>query len=303
MAARPGTTDGWTQESGASALRRFAPQVADVLDRLVSAVPVIHGAPLASLARGVCARTLSLPALPTPETPDTDATSALEFAEQFAVDVSMIDDAMRTTLHTALGDQVGVFVQSVYVADWVPRVRAGLDALFDAPEPAWPVPVQWDTASAPWPLIQGVLVEVARVRELDPLTTEVVRLYQARQHNCRLCKSLRNRTALLAGGDESVYAEIDDYRGGALSPRHKAAIAFAEALTWQPGHLDAAVIAGVRAHFSPTEAVELAIDMMRNSCNKISVAMGTDGAHVADGVEIYDVNPDGSVDFGLTPPS
>ncbi|WP_420880812.1 carboxymuconolactone decarboxylase family protein [Rhodococcus sp. (in: high G+C Gram-positive bacteria)] len=291
--------DDWMRHSGASALRHFAPGVASTLDELVAIAP----APLVTAARRVCAQTLSLPALPTPESAaDTLTGAPLEFAEQFCVDVSMIDDSQRAALASALGPDTGRFVQVLYVADWVPRARAGLDALFTAPQPAWSAPAEWDTTGEPWPLIQRTLVEVARVRELDPVTTEVVRLYQARQHNCRLCKSLRNRTAMLAGGGEDLYDEIDDFRASSLSARHKAALEFTDALVWQPGRLDPEVVADVRTHFSPAEAVELVIDMMRNACNKIAVSTGTDGANVADGIEVYDVNPDGSVDFGLALP-
>ncbi|WP_433611116.1 hypothetical protein [Prescottella agglutinans] len=92
----------------------------------------------------------------------------------------------------------------------------GLDALFDAAAPAWTVPAVWD-ASEPWPLIQRTLVGVARRRQLDPVTTEVVRLHQARQHDRRLCKSLRNRTAVVSGRGESLYDAIDDFRRSDLS--------------------------------------------------------------------------------------
>lgn len=295
--------DDWARYSGAAALRRFAPDVASTIERLVALVPAIGDDALVARTRELCARTLSLSPLPSPEsTDDTTPDVPLEFAEQFTVDVSMIDDAARASLSTALGSETGRFVQSLYVADWVPRVRAGLDALFTATEPGWDVPNEWDTTGEPWPLIQRTLVEVARVRELDPVTTEVVRLYQARQHNCRLCKSLRNRTAMLAGGDEALYDALDDYATSDLSPRHKAALALTDALVWQPGHLDPLVVTDVRAHFSPAEAVEMVIDMMRNACNKIAVSTGTDGANVTDGIEVYDVNPDGSVDFGLALP-
>lgn len=300
--------DDWSRDNGATALRHHAPEVASTVDRLVAAVPSLGDGSLVARTRELCGRTLSLPPLPAPDVSGAPADGGeaarvpLEFAEQFGVDVSMIDDTMRAALAANLGDRTGTFIQSLYTADWVPRLRAGLDALFDGDASAWGVPGEWDTEGQPWPLIQRTLVGVARLRELDPVTTEVVRLYQARQHNCRLCKSLRNRTALLAGGDEAVYAEIDDYRAGGLSPRHRAAVGLAEELTWQPGRLDPQTIDAVREHFSPAESVELVLDMMRNSCNKISVSTGTDQANVTDGVEIYDVNPDGSVDFGLVLP-
>ena len=54
-------------------------------------------------------------------------------------------------------------------------------------------------------LFNAFLPGVARLRELDPVTTEIVRLRGATQHNCRLCKSLREGHALDAGGSESLY--------------------------------------------------------------------------------------------------
>lgn len=44
------TVTAWTSESGASALRRFAPAVADMLDRLVALVPTIGGGPVTNSA-------------------------------------------------------------------------------------------------------------------------------------------------------------------------------------------------------------------------------------------------------------
>jgi len=57
---------------------------------------------------------------------------------------------------------------------------------------------------------------VGALRSLDPVTTEVVRLRGAVQHNCRLCKSLREGTALDAGGTESMYADIENYETSPL---------------------------------------------------------------------------------------
>ena len=38
----------------------------------------------------------------------------------------------------------------------------------------------------------------------------------AAAHNCRLCKSLREGTALDAGGNESLYSEIELYESSEL---------------------------------------------------------------------------------------
>lgn len=52
---------------------------------------------------------------------------------------------------------------------------------------------------------------VGRQRGLDAVTSEVVRLRGAAQHNCRLCKSLRETTALGCGGSEPLYDEIEQF--------------------------------------------------------------------------------------------
>ena len=118
-------------------------------------------------------------------------------------------------------------------------------------------------------MFNDFLPTVARQRELDALTAEVVRLRGAMQHNCRLCKSLRETTALDAGGSETIYGDIEKFEGSAqLTERHKAALRYVDALIWSPGHIDDGVAAGVRAHFSDAEAVELTLDVMRNASNK-----------------------------------
>ena len=45
---------------------------------------------------------------------------------------------------------------------------------------------------------------------------------------------------------------------------------------------------------------ELVLDVTRNALNKIAVALGADAAHVEDGIEIYDVDADGELVYGLT---
>ena len=55
------------------------------------------------------------------------------------------------------------------------------------------------------------------MRALDPVTSELVRLRGAAQHNCRLCKSLREGTALDAGGSETLYDEIDRFETSVCS--------------------------------------------------------------------------------------
>ncbi|MDG3013229.1 carboxymuconolactone decarboxylase family protein [Speluncibacter jeojiensis] len=301
--------DAWPEISGAVALRRYAPAVAAVLEDLVALEPQIGDAPLIPLVRRACAATLSLPPLPWsgPDDLDNGALSAetqvaLGFAEQFSVDVSAITDSARAELVAALGGRTREFVIALYVADWAPRARRALDQLFPGPG-TWPVPDRWNRTANAWPLVDTFLTRVAQLRELDPVTGELVRLRAARQHNCRLCRSLRNRSALAAGADESTFDALDDHAlSNRFSDRHRAALALVDSLVWQPGFVDEEVVARVRRWFTPAEAVELVADMMRNASNKIAVSTASDGAHVSEGVEIYDVDADGGMRFGLEPP-
>ena len=73
-----------------------------LLGRLVALAPPEHGR-INALVRQTCAKTLSLPPLPAEivvDGPADEAESvAVEFAEQFTVDVSSIGDDLRGQLH------------------------------------------------------------------------------------------------------------------------------------------------------------------------------------------------------------
>lgn len=226
--------------------------------------------------------------------------SALAFAEQLAFDVASVGPDDRKALFDALGSDAVPFVQAVYVADFVPRVRRALDALFGAGGQAGPAPA--DEAADFAAAFDALLRTVPGLQALDPVTTELVRLLGARRHRCRLCQSLRSRSALVAGADEATFAAVDAYPESGLSPARKAALAFAEAMIASPVALSAEIAAALRAHFEPAACVELVLDVARNATNKVAVALGADAPHVDSGVEVYDVTPDGELHYGLEAP-
>lgn len=275
----------------------------DELTRLVALSP--GDGRETALIRRVCAQTLGLPALPAEVEvtgPGSDAEAVVaDFAEQFSIDVSTIGAEQRSALWKVLGDSTFSTVVQMYIADFVPRVRAGLQALGIGDEYLeWTAgPVAWDHATDPSGIVfDDFLPTVARLRALDALTAEVVRLRGAAQHNCRLCKSLRETTALDAGGTETLYGDIEQFEGSAqLSNRHKAALRYVDALIWTPARIEDGVAAGVRAHFSDAEAVELTFDVMRNASNKIAVALGGDAPRVEQGIEQYLLDVDGQTVF------
>jgi alkylhydroperoxidase family enzyme len=160
-------------------------------------------------------------------------------------------------------------------------------------------PIAWDHTTDPSdPVFNEFLIAVARMRVLDPVTSELVRLRGAAAHNCRLCKSLREGNALDAGGSETLYDEIERFDSSALlDERAKAALRYTDGLIWTPAHLVADDVAEVRSRFSEVEAVELTFDVMRNASNKVAVSLGGDAPRVEQGTERYLLGADGQTIF------
>ncbi|MGV0646464.1 carboxymuconolactone decarboxylase family protein [Mycolicibacterium sp. XJ2546] len=268
-------------------------------DRLAGLVALSSGdRGLDTLIRLTCARALVLPPLPVEIDPvdgpsERDSVVAA-FAEQFSVDVSEIGDNQRTQFVSTLGDNAFRTVVMVFIADFVPRVWAGCEALGLGNRGAREV-VEWDHHTDPVDaLLNGFVPGVARMRELDPVTTEIVRLRGATQHNCRLCKSLRESTALDAGGSEEMYSQIEQYESAdGLTKAQKAALRFVDALIWSPSQISEEVARGVHKHFSDEQAFELTLDVMRNAANKIAVSLGADAPRAAEGTEQYLIDADG----------
>ncbi|MFV9635926.1 carboxymuconolactone decarboxylase family protein [Mycobacterium neumannii] len=251
-----------------------------------------------TLIRLTCGRSLSLPPLAVQvdlvdENTEADRVVAA-FAEQFATDVSGIGDNQRKRLLETLGDNAFRTVVATFIADFVPRVWAGCEAL-GLGRPGYVSVVEWDPESDPVDaLLNGFAPAVARLRTLDPVTTEIVRLRGATQHNCRLCKSLRDGDALDSGGSEEMYGQIEAYQSAeSLTEAQKAALRYVDALIWSPARIDAELAAEVRRNFSEKQALELTLDVMRNACNKIAVSLGADTPRVASGTERYSIGDDG----------
>ncbi|GAB5897313.1 MULTISPECIES: carboxymuconolactone decarboxylase family protein [Mycolicibacterium] len=238
--------------------------------------------------REACAATVALPPLPAETSGGAVDPMVTEFAEQFSIDVTGISAAQRAAFADLLGPDVFGVATLIYIADFVPRVNAGLCSIgVHLPlEPA-----SWDHDTNPSDYVLDVFVpSVGKMRALDPVTSELVRLRGARQHNCRLCRSLREAAALEAGATESVYDEIDHYEDSGLSDRHKAALRYTDALIWSPSQVSGD---DLLQHFSRDEAIELTLDVMRNACNKVAVSLGVDGARVSEGTEQYRIGDDG----------
>jgi len=309
-------------QTGSTALRHHAPEAADALQQVVASawsVSARHGSvdTVAGAGRLVAALHGTEPLLPPgpvgasgwtgPDPADwrnqagltDDQRSVLAFAEQCTLDVSAVTPGLRDGFLEAAGSTAGDLAAALWVVDVVPRTRAALDAL--AGHGPWPEPPSGAAGDDLWGAIDGLIRTVPSLDALDPVTSELVRLRGARQHRCRLCSSLRSRAALRAGADDRAFAAVDHHRDSDLPPLARAALAFTDAMLWTPGRIDPAAVADLRAHADVAQQVELVLDVTRNALNKIAVALGADAAHVEDGIEIYDVTPDGSLVYGLEP--
>ena len=314
------TTDRDVLGNGREAAFRYAPDAAASLDRLEATVWKVVDPDLFDLAARVAADVHGYPPLARPaqlgaspwhgrpvsrwrtfdELSDAQRV-ALAFAEQFSTDVSSVSDEQRDALTSALGDAALTFAHAMYVADVVPRARLALDRLFGTSDQLVP-DVGNDDAPDLWDAIQHNIRVVPGLRELDPITSELIRLRLARHHNCRICKSLRSYSAFAAGADESTFDAVDFYETSDLSPAIKAALALTDAMVWTPTRITDEVVDGLRAHFTPAQQVELVLDIARNATNKFAVSMAVDDPHVSEGFEVYEVALDGSTTYGLERP-
>jgi hypothetical protein len=228
----------------------------------------------------------------------------LGFAEQFVIDVAGVDDRLRTELGSALGPAGMLsFVVALFTLDYGRRVSLVLGALF--PDGTGPGAGGPSGASAPErEPVEGMALlgvfddlsrSVARLDSIDPVTTELVRLRGARQHNCRLCQSTRSVRALEAGADESLFDATERYEASDLSEPRKAALRLTDAIITEPGSVVGTLAEQLHRWYSPLQVVELVMDVMRNSGQKIAVALAADDPHVASGTEQFEITESGDV--------
>jgi alkylhydroperoxidase family enzyme len=138
---------------------------------------------------------------------------------------------------------------------------------------------------------------VMRCDALDAVTTELVRLRCARQHDCRICQTLRLADAIDAGVDDAFTAKIDRYEDSDLDERHKVALRLVDAMIWRPTEMSDELVAQAHEQFSDVELAELLLDVTKWSTQKVHVTLGTDGTDrlevAANGVSYLTFDADG----------
>lgn len=210
---------------------------------------------------------------------------ATEFAEQFMIDVSGITDADRESLAAQFpGEAMREFVTSLYILECTYRLSLIAQMLLgDDEDPSIAIDfAENSVVSTELPSIRDSLKDyqdaVVRGTDLDPVTTELVRLRCARTHNCRICQTLRLSDARAAGADDTMTAKVDFYELSDLDESHKIALRITDALITRPDTLSLETVIAARANYSPEQLAELCFDITKWSTQKIHVALGTDEA-------------------------
>jgi len=259
------------------AVRNFAPAAFAAWDELTGAVAAATSIEQLEIA-GVVARGSLDPAAAA--APRSDA---MAFVEQMVVDVASMTPELRAAGLAELGPDGPSFVLAVWVEDM--RIRAGV-ALRETFGEEWH-PNPTSVRIPPWEAHERFLLEVAKLSALEPVTSELVRLRGARAHDCRLCKSRRNVTAIdLVGG----FGLFEDDVPSDLSEVQALALQVVDAFVWQPIRWPPDLGEEVVDVLGPAATAELVLDIVRNAANKIAVAFGADAPRVQTGVEFYDID-------------
>jgi len=210
---------------------------------------------------------------------------ATAFAEQFIIDVSGITEADRESLAAYFpGESMREFVTALYILECTYRLSIVARMLLgDGSDRSEPLLLQTATTTPDEhrnirQTLKDYQDAVVRGSDLDPVTTELVRLRCARTHNCRICQTLRLSDAHAAGADDTMTAKVDSYEASDLDESHKVALRITDALITRPDTLTQEIILSARAIYTPAQLAELCLDVTKWSTQKIPVALGTDGA-------------------------
>ncbi len=257
--------------------RDQAPVAFTALDELIDAVASTTPTDLMEQARAVARASLD------PAAPVVPRSDAMSFAEQMVLDVASMTAHVRTAGLAELGAGAPAFVLAVWTEDMMIRAGAAWREMFA--EEWRPIPTHAQTD--PWVAHERFLLEVAKLPALDPVTSELVRLRGARAHDCRLCQSRRNVTAIdLAGGGDL----FDDRDPSGISDAQALALQVVDTFVWQPIRWPPGLGEQVVDALGPAAATELTLDIVRNAANKIAVAFGADAPQVETGIEYYDID-------------
>jgi hypothetical protein len=224
----------------------------------------------------------------------------IALADQFAVDVNGVTEGQIAALTDALrAEKVNALVNGLYLIDMGLRLEQVVPVLLPgngeapasaAPESASPPADQGEALIAD--TIAAFAAAAVLADGIDAVTSELVRLRCAQVHHCRLCGSLRQRSALDEGFDEDMAGRIARYEQGGFSEAQTAALRLVDTLIMFPADAGADLRAGLERHYTPAQVAELCFDVVKWSQQKALVATHID-APPWEGIHVLDFDGDG----------
>ena len=232
---------------------------------------------------------------PTSDAFDERQKAALALTEQFVIDVTGVLAGPLAASAGALGAEIGPFVQALYLLDVGQRAGVVLSALLGETitTDTWAWGASGEIPADPMAAIMDVLAATGRLKVVDPVTKELMRLRGARLHQCRRCQSVRSVAALNAGADAALLGAEDPASVGKLSAGTLAVLDLVDAMFVGPPVIDQELFGRLTQSYDSEELVEIVSYLMRNACNKIPVAFGADDAIVEEGFEYQVIDGSG----------
>ena len=111
---------------------------------------------------------------------------------------------------------------------------------------------------------------------LEPALRSLVTVRVSQINWCAFCVDINSANLLKRGVDEAKLAELAEFEGSArFSEREKAALAYAEAITYSDRETTPEYFARLRAHFENDAIIELtALIAFQNLSSKFNAALG-----------------------------
>lgn len=113
---------------------------------------------------------------------------------------------------------------------------------------------------------------------LEPMLRSLVTVRVSQINWCAFCVDINSATVLRRGGDEAKLAELATFESSALfSPREKAALVWAEAMTCSERGTTVESLDRLREYFNDDAIIELtALVAFQNLSSKFNAALGVD---------------------------
>lgn len=117
-----------------------------------------------------------------------------------------------------------------------------------------------------------------RASPIEPLLRSLVTVRVSQINWCRFCVDINSALALKRGGGLERLTALERFEESALfSEREKAALAYAEAMTYSERRVTAGNLARLRRHFDDDAVIELtALIAFQNLSSKFNAALGVE---------------------------